>query len=74
MEEISLEVNFFGEAAQDFGGPRKEYFSAFMQEFKQRMLTTNNGTIILKREEEAMARHHFYYAGLLIGKHAHHFK
>jgi len=73
MEEISLEVNFFGEAAQDFGGPRKEYFSAFMQEFKQRMLT-NNGTIILKREEEAMARHHFYYAGLLIGKHAHHFK
>ncbi|KAL3864771.1 hypothetical protein ACJMK2_006426, partial [Sinanodonta woodiana] len=74
MEEIQfqenikfpLEVNFHGECARDLGGPRKEFFFAFLKEFKDRMLIYEDQQIMLKSEDEYIARHHYLYAGVLI--------
>ena len=34
---LPLEVNFMGEGAQDFGGPRKEFFRLILTEIKEKM-------------------------------------
>jgi hypothetical protein len=34
--QLSLEVSFYGENAQDAGGPRKEFFRLCLQEIKQK--------------------------------------
>jgi len=62
-----LEINFCGETAQDFGGPRREFFAEITKYTKENLLQKNGDVITLNDSEEAVARQHFFYAGLMIG-------
>ncbi|XP_033758492.1 uncharacterized protein LOC117340824 [Pecten maximus] len=65
---LPLEINFCGEAAQDLGGPRREFFAYINQYAKDNLLETYQNNVKLRHvNEEAVARQHFFYGGLLIG-------
>ncbi|XP_061197632.1 uncharacterized protein LOC133205778 [Saccostrea echinata] len=59
-----LEVTFHGEQAEDFGGPRREFFTIVVREIKERMLDEEINFVPC---DERLARQHFFYAGLLLG-------
>ena len=55
---LPLEVNFMGEGAQDFGGPRKEFFRLVLKEIKEQLF--DNGLI-----EDFAERYHT--SGIIMG-------
>lgn len=55
---LPLEVNFMGEGAQDFGGPRKEFFRLILTEIKEKMF--DNGLIEDFAED-------YYTSGIMMG-------
>lgn len=55
---LPLEVNFMGEGAQDFGGPRKEFFRLILTEIKEKMF--DNGLIKDFAED-------YYTSGVIMG-------
>ena len=62
-----LEVNFHGESARDFGGPRKEFFTELVKMIKQELTIEEDGKIVLKKDEQSLALNRYFYAGMLIG-------
>lgn len=55
---LPLEVNFMGEGAQDFGGPRKEFFRLILTEIKEKLF--DNGLIEDFAED-------YYTSGIVMG-------
>ena len=55
---LPLEVNFMGEGAQDFGGPRKEFFRLILTEIKEKLF--DNGLIEDFAED-------YYTSGIIMG-------
>lgn len=55
---LPLEVNFMGEGAQDFGGPRKEFFRLILTEIKEKL--SDNGLIEDFAED-------YYTSGVVMG-------
>ena len=64
-----LEVTFYGERAQDFGGPRREFILAMLQEIKERLLLEedNEKGYKLRYSLAAVNHRHFYGAGVVFG-------
>ncbi|XP_069126951.1 uncharacterized protein [Argopecten irradians] len=62
-----LEVNFHGECALDYGGPRREFLTAFLNEFKLNMCHEQDGYIVLKYNEEYLAMRRYFTAGIIVG-------
>ncbi|XP_069102556.1 uncharacterized protein [Argopecten irradians] len=59
-----VQVNFHGESAVDFGGPRKEFFGEILKVVKDRFLD-GNGVMI--EFDEYLARKWYYAVGLIVG-------
>ncbi|XP_021362402.1 uncharacterized protein LOC110456155 [Mizuhopecten yessoensis] len=59
-----LEVNFYGEESEDFGGPRKEFFRLAEEAIKTRLCEEADN---LKLDDLHVASKTFYVAGIVLG-------
>jgi len=60
-----LEVNFYGEESEDFGGPRKEFFRLAVAAMKE-SLCKQDGNLFVN--EDLVAKKAYYAAGIVLGK------
>ena len=67
---VPLEVNYTGEGAQDYGGPRREFLGMVMREIRDKLFKEEGEGYIIFEEKEALVRKHYYGAGLFFGKYA----
>lgn len=67
---IPLETTFYGEKAQDYGGPRKEFLSAMCREIKDRLFKKSDDGegYTLAFSDYHFTRQHYYGAGIVTGQ------
>lgn len=68
---IPLEVTFYGERAEDYGGPRKEFLSLMCREVTERLFVLDkesNGYILVPKAHN-QAKGWYYGAGIVMGRH-----
>ena len=64
-----LEVTFIGEAAANYGGPRKEFLGCVMRALCDKLfLDAGNEEFKLKEDVTSLRENHYYGAGLIFGK------
>ena len=71
IQDVSypLEVTFFGENAEDYGGPRKEFFGCVLRSIRDKLFfDTGNGEYKLTKDLTALTENHYFGAGLIFGK------
>jgi hypothetical protein len=68
---IPLEVTFYGEEAQDVGGPRKEFFSLLLKELTKEehkiFVEEEEGQFVFSSNDHIIEKKWFYAAGLVCG-------
>ena len=71
IQDVSypLEVTFIGENAEDYGGPRKEFFGCAMRAIRDKLFfDTGNGEFKLTQDLTSLTENHYFGAGLIFGK------
>ena len=71
IQDVSypLEVTFTGENAEDYGGPRKEFFGCVLRSIRDKLFfDTGNGEYKLTKDLTALTENHYFGAGLIFGK------
>lgn len=63
---FSLEVQFYGEQSEDYGGPRKEFFRLALGHIRTTFLV-DGPTVKLLKSSTLIANQSFYTAGVIIG-------
>lgn len=68
---LPLEVTFYGEEAQDVGGPRKEFFNMLLKELakeeNQLFVEEEEGQFVFTNNDHIFGKKWFYAAGLVCG-------
>lgn len=68
---LPLEVTFYGEEAQDVGGPRKEFFNMLLKELakeeNQLFVEEEEGQFVFTNNDHIFWEKWFYAAGLVCG-------
>lgn len=68
---LPLEVTFYGEEAQDLGGPRKEFFGLILKEITKEenkiFVEEEEGQFVFSEYEHGIEKRWFYAAGLICG-------
>ncbi|KAA8577519.1 hypothetical protein FQN60_009174, partial [Etheostoma spectabile] len=61
-------IEFVGEMAEDYGGPRREYFRLLMIELQEKMgiFQGRLGRLLFSYDQRALAQNKFYTAGKLV--------
>ncbi|XP_015757106.1 PREDICTED: uncharacterized protein LOC107336547 [Acropora digitifera] len=70
IQDVSypLEVTFIGENAEDYGGPRKEFFGCAMRAIRDKLFfDTGSGQFKLTQDLTALTENHYFGAGLIFG-------
>lgn len=63
-----LNVTFYGEVAEDLGGPRREFFELYINYFKENVLDTDENSVKLKKITSVLVQRHYWAAGIISGK------
>ena len=63
-----MEVTFFGEQAQDLGGPRREFFEKVVGIIKEKVFVAREDKVLIIEDDEMLSRRTLFYAGLILGK------
>ncbi|KAJ8320858.1 hypothetical protein KUTeg_002445 [Tegillarca granosa] len=60
-----LNVTFYGEEAEDLGGPRREFFELYINYFKENVLDTDENSVKLKKITSVLVQRHYWAAGII---------
>ena len=64
---VPLDVTFYGEQAQDFGGPRREFLTLMLHEVRDRLFEDTGNGYDLAYSDAHFTRRHYYAAGVITG-------
>ena len=67
---IPLEVTWYGERAQDYGGPRKEFLTMMCRSIRENLFvhsSEDGGYVLIKRAFHE-TRNHYFGAGIALGQ------
>jgi len=62
---LPLDITFYGEEGEDFGGPRKEFFRLIIENIRERLFDTDGQLIT---DATKVARREYYASGILLGQ------
>lgn len=65
---LPLNVQFIGERASDYGGPRREFLTVMTRVIREKLFESGSNGCTLLENEVYYQKRYFYAAGIFIGK------
>ena len=65
---LPLNVQFIGERASDFGGPRREFLTIMTRAIREKLFEKGSDGCTLLENEVYSQKRYFYAAGMFLGK------